>query len=245
MPSPRVALITGGARGIGRQIGLDLAGRGWSVALCFRTSEQAADETRQALLAAGAAALSVRADVSSPEQCAMLVSRVSEWSGRIDALVHCAGPFRRVDVLSETPAGWREMFASNLDSLFYLARLVAPGMIERQWGRMVAFSMANADRVVAQPQLTAHYLAKVGVLGLVRTLAKTLARHQVTVNAVSPGFIDSGSMAADELGAVARNIPAGRIGSTADAAAAALFFLSDEAAYITGANIAVSGGWGL
>jgi len=147
--------------------------------------------------------------------------------------------------MSETPEGWREMFASNLDCLFYLARAVAPGMIAGGGGRIVAFSMANADRILAQPNLTAHYLAKVGVLGLVRALAKTLARHGITVNAVSPGFIDSGSMDPQELAAMAKSIPAGHVGTTDDAASAALYFLSEEAAYVTGANLHVSGGWGL
>ena len=241
----RVALITGGARGIGRQIGLRLAERGFAVALCYRTSEAAAQETVAALEERGAAALAVRADVSRPEECEALVARVVEWRGRIDALVHGAGPFHRVDIFAETPEGWREMFANNLDSLFYLARLVAPGMIERRWGRILAFSMANADRLLAQPGVTAHYLAKVGVLGLVRTLSKALARHQVTVNAVSPGFIDSGSMDPEELKSLAKNIPAGYVGTVDDAAGAALYLLSDEAAYVTGANIHVSGGWGL
>ena len=243
--SDRVALISGGAKGIGRQIGLRLAERGWSVALCYRTSDEAARETQAALEQRGAAALAVRADVSLPAECEALMGRVHDWRGRVDALIHAAGPFHRRDILAETPEGWREMFASNLDSFFYLARLAAPGMVERQWGRILAFSMANADRLLAQPGVTAHYLAKVGVLGLVRTLSKSLARHQVTVNAISPGFIDSGSMEAEELKSLAKNIPAGYVGSVDDTAGAALYLLSDEARYVTGANIHVSGGWGL
>ena len=105
--------------------------------------------------------------------------------------------------------------------------------------------MANADKVLAQPTLTAHYLSKVAVLGLVRSLAKALAKHKITVNAVSPGFIDSGSMDPEELKTMARTIPAGYVGSTDDAAGAVLYLLSEEAAYVTGANIHVSGGWGL
>jgi 3-oxoacyl-[acyl-carrier protein] reductase len=241
----RVALIPGGAKGIGRQIGLRLAERGYAVAVAYRTSEKAAAETCRAIEERGAAALAVRADVSRPGECEDLVGRVAQWKGRVDALINCAGPYRRVDILSETAEGWREMFASNLDSLFYLARAVVPGMIEAGGGRIVAFSIANADRILAQPNLTAHYLAKVGVLGLVRTLAKALAPHGITVNAVSPGFIDSGSMDPAELQSMAGKIPAGYVGSTDDAAGAALYLLSDEAAYVTGANIHVSGGWGL
>ena len=241
----RVALIPGGAKGIGRQIGLRLAERGWAVALAYRTSEQAAEETRWAIEARGGAALAVRADVSNPGECQDLVQRVGAWKGPVNALVNCAGPYHRVDILKETAEGWREMFASNLDCLFYLSREVVPGMIEAGGGRIIAFSMANADRILAQPNLTAHYLAKVGVLGLVRTLAKALAKHRITVNAISPGFLDTGNMDPEEMKTLAKTIPAGYVGSTDDAAAAALYLLSDEAAYVTGGNIHVSGGWGI
>jgi 3-oxoacyl-[acyl-carrier protein] reductase len=241
----RVVLISGGARGIGGALGLRLAERGDAVAFCYRTSAEDAERMRKEIEKKGGAALPVRADVSRPEECEALVRQVKEWRGNVEVLVHAAGPFHRVDLLAETPEGWREMFAHNLDSLFFLARLVAPGMIERRWGRILAFSMANADRLQAQPQVTAHYLAKVGVLGLVRTLSKLLAKHGITVNAISPGFIDSGSVDAEELKGFAKNIPAGYVGSTDDTTAAALYLLSDAAAYVTGANIHVSGGWGL
>jgi 3-oxoacyl-[acyl-carrier protein] reductase len=241
----RVALIAGGAEGIGREIAVELAARGWSIALCHRDSRDAAAEAEAAIVARGAAALALAADVSQPEACETLVRDVVAWRGRIDALVHAAGPYHRADILAETPEGWRAMFSNNLDSLFYLSRLVAPGMIERRWGRILAFSIANADRLQAQPGLTAYYLAKVGVLGLVRTLAKRLAKDQITVNAISPGFIDTGSLSPDELAARTREIPAGHVGLPADAANAALYLLSDEAAYVTGSNLLVSGGWGL
>jgi 3-oxoacyl-[acyl-carrier protein] reductase len=243
--TPRVALVTGGARGIGRQVALDLAGRGWAVALCARTSREAGEATRGDVERLGAPAFFSLADVSRPEECERLVRETRAWRGRIDALVHCAGPYHRRDLFEETPEGWREMFAHNLDSLFFMARAVAPIMIEAAGGRMVAFSMANADRVLAQPMVTAHYLAKVGVLGLVRTLAKMLARHSITVNAVSPGFIDSGSMPEEELKQMARNVPAGYIGTCGDVSSAVLYLLSEEARYVNGANIHVSGGWGL
>ncbi len=242
---PKTALISGGARGIGRQVGLRLGERGWAVALCYRKSRAEAEATAAAIEKNGGRALAVHADVSTPEVCAALVQKVLDWQGRIDALIHCAGPYHRVDVLEETPAGWREMFAGNLDSFFYLARRVAPVMVKQESGRMVAFSMANADRLMAQTQLTAHYLAKVGVLGLVRSLAKALAKYKITVNAVSPGFIDSGSVDAADLNSLVETIPAGRIGSVDDATEAVLYLLSDEAAYVTGTSLHVSGGWGI
>jgi 3-oxoacyl-[acyl-carrier protein] reductase len=137
------------------------------------------------------------------------------------------------------------MFDNNLHSFFYLSRAVAPGMIARGWGRMVCFSMANADQLIAQPQLTAHYIAKVGLLVLTRTLARVLAPHGITANAISPGFIDSGSMPADELAAMAKKIPAGYVGAVDDAVSVTRFLLSDEARYVNGANIHLSGGWGV
>ncbi|MGB7946681.1 MAG: SDR family oxidoreductase, partial [Candidatus Binatia bacterium] len=107
------------------------------------------------------------------------------------------------------------------------------------------FSMANAEQVIAQPQLTAHYITKVGLLVLARSLARLAAPHGITVNAISPGFIDSGSAPKEELAAATQRIPAGYVGSVADAAAAVRFLLSDEARYVNGANIQLSGGWGV
>ena len=238
----KVALITGGARGIGRALALALAERGWKVAVCYRASAQHAASLLEQL---GAGGLAVQADVSDPAQAESLVRRVEQEWGRIDALINCAGPYHRVPLLEETVEGWREMFDHNLHPVFYLSRLVAPGMKERRWGRIVGFSMANADQLVGSTHVTAHYIAKAGILVLTRTLARLLAPYGITVNAVSPGFIDSGSAPAEELSKMVKNIPAGFVGSTDDAASAVLFLLSDEARYVNGANIHVSGGWGI
>jgi len=120
-----------------------------------------------------------------------------------------------------------------------------PPMQERGWGRIINFSMANADQNVGQPYVTAHYAAKVGVLILTRTLAKILAPHGITVNAISPGFLDTGSAPLEELAKVIKNIPAGYVGTPQDAVAVIRFLLSDEARYINGANIHLSGAWGI
>ncbi len=241
----RTVLITGGARGIGRAIGLHLAERGVNVGFCYRTSEGAARETEAAVRAKGARALGVRANVGDPEQVDALFDEVERELGTPDALIHAAGPYHRVEVLKETPEGWREMLGENLDSFFYCARRAAPAMIEKKWGRIIAFSMANADRAGAQPGVTAHYVAKVGVLVLARTLARALAPHGITVNTIAPGFIASGSAPTDELDKMVKNIPAGYVGELSDAVAAASFLLSQEARYVNGTNIISSGGWGL
>ncbi len=241
----RVAVITGGARGIGRAIALALAEQGWSVAICYRKSQPEAEETDAAIRAQGVRGLAVQCDVSDPKAAEGFVRRVeAEWD-RIDALINCAGPYHRVNLLEETVEGWHEMFANNLHPVFYLSRAVAPGMKARHWGRIVTFSMANADQMIAQPELTAHYIAKAGLLILTRSLARILAPHGITVNAISPGFINSGSAPAEELAQMAKRIPAGYIGETEDAVRVTRFLLSDEARYVTGANIHLSGGWGI
>jgi len=240
-----IAVITGGARGIGRAVALDLAARKWRVAICYRTSEKDAMDTAHEISARGGEPLSVRCDVSDPAAARNLILQVEQTWERIDALINCAGPYHRLNLLDETPEGWNEMFDHNLHPIFYLAHAAAPGMKARKQGRIINFSMANADQMIAQPEVTAHYIAKAGVLILTRTLAKLLAPHGITVNAISPGFINSGSAPPDELAGMAKKIPAGYVGEVKDTVAAVKFLLSDEARYITGTNIHVSGGWGI
>src|SRR5918996_357954 len=241
----RVALITGGARGIGRGVALDLAARGWSVAICYRTSATEAAEVIDVVRTHGVDGLALRCDVSDPEAAAELVSRVHQQWGRLDALINGAGPYRRVSLLQETNEGWHAMFDNNLHPVFYLSQAAIPIMKAQKWGRIVCFSMANAEQLIAQPQLTAHYIAKVGLLVLARSLARLLAPDGITVNAISPGFIDSGSAPKEELEAMVKRIPAGYVGSVADAVSVVRFLLSDEARYVNGANIQLSGAWGI
>lgn len=240
-----VALITGGAKGIGRGVALDLAARHWKVALCYRTSEDEANATAQDIMARGGRSLAIRCDVSDPVAAKNLIARVEQEWGRIDVLINGAGPYHRINLFDETAEGWNEMFDGNLHPIFYLAQAVAPGMKARKAGRIINFSMANADQMEAQPDVTGHYIAKAGVLILTRTLAKLLAPYGVTVNAISPGFIDSGSAPPQELAAMTKRIPAGYIGTIDDTVAAVRYLLSEEARYVNGANIQISGGWGI
>ncbi len=241
----RVALITGGARGIGRGIALDLATQKWSVTICYRTSRQDAENTKREIVERGGKALAIQCDVSDPKASAALVRRVEQTWGQVDVLINGAGPYHRVNLLEETPEGWEEMLSNNLHPVFYLAKEVVPGMKARKYGRIISFSMANADQMVAQPQVTAHYIAKAGILILTRTLAKMLAPDGITVNAISPGFINSGSAPEEEIAGMAKKVPAGYIGEVSDTVSAVRYLLSDEARYTTGGNIHVSGGWGI
>ena len=241
----RVALITGGARGIGRGVALDLAARGWSVAICYRTSAKEANEVIDAVKAHGVRGSALQCDVSDPKAAVEWVREVTQEWGRIDALINGAGLYHRVALLDETEEGWNSMFNNNLHPVFYLSKAVVPIMREHKWGRIICFSIANAAQLIAQPQLTAHYITKVGLLVLARSLARLVAPHGITVNAISPGFIDSGSAPKAELEAAAKRIPAGYLGSVEDAASVVRFLLSDEARYVNGANIQLSGAWGV
>ena len=243
--SEKVALITGGVRGIGRAIALALGERGWSVATCYRASEKDAASLTEELHQKGVRAISVQADVSIPDVASDFIQRVETEFGHIDALINGAGPYHRINLLEETVEGWNEMLDGNLNSVFYMTRAVIAGMKERRWGRIINFSMANADKKEAQPFVTGHYIAKAGLLILTRTYAKLLAPYGITVNAISPGFIDSGSAPPEELQKMIKNIPAGYIGSVEDCVGVTLYLLSDEARYVNGSNIHLSGAWGL
>ncbi|NOU10149.1 MAG: SDR family oxidoreductase [Nitrospira sp.] len=240
-----VALITGGAKGIGRGIALDLASRQWKIAFCYRASQAEAETTAQEITQRGGQALAIRCDVSDSVAAKNMVTQVEKEWGRIDVLINGAGPYHRVNLFDETIEGWNDMFDGNLHPIFYLAQAVAPGMKARKAGRIISFSMANADQMEAQPDVTAHYIAKAGVLILTRTLAKLLAPYGITVNAISPGFIDSGSAPPQELAAMTKRIPAGYIGTVDDTVAAVRYLLSEDARYVNGANIQISGGWGI
>lgn len=241
----RVALITGGAKGIGRAVALDLASQGWDVAICYRTSAKEAAEVVDTVRKNGAVGLAVDSDVSNPAAAKNLVERVQKDFGRVDALINGAGPYHRVSLLKETVAGWHSMFDNNLHPVFYLTQAVIPIMKAQQWGRIVSFSMANAEQLIAQPQLTAHYISKVGLLALSRSFAKLIAPDGITMNCISPGFIDSGSAPKEELDKMVKSIPAGYVGSVGDAVGAVRYLLSDAARYVNGANIQLSGAWGV
>lgn len=241
----RVALIAGGVRGIGRSLARALAQRGWTVAACYRKSEDRARSLESELEGSGMRVLALRADVSDSAAAQDLVRQVENEYGRIDALINCIGSYHRIHLMKESIEGWHAMFDDNLHPVFYLSRAAAPGMMERGWGRIINFSMVNADQGIGQPFITAHYIAKIGVLVLTRTLAKILAPYGITANSISPGFIETGGMPRGGRSRAVQNIPAGHPGVPEDVVGAVCYLLSDEAHYVNGTNIHLSGGWGV
>lgn len=245
MNPDKVALITGGSRGIGRAVCLRLAKDGWNVAFCYRTSHVDAKATVTELEKYGVRVNSKQCDISDPEATEKLISSTEQEFGRIDALINCAGTYHRVNLMEETYLGWSDMFDNNLHPLFYLSRSVIPVMAKNKWGRIISFSMANAEKLESNPYVTAHYIAKAGIIGLTRSFATLAAPYGITANTISLGFIDSGDSPPDELSVLANRIPAGYVGDKEDVVSTVRFLLSDESKYINGANIQMSGAWGI
>lgn len=239
----RTAVVTGGSRGIGRAVCLELARGGANVALCYAGNETAAQETAAAIEALGAKALAVRCDVSDAAQAESLVRRAVEAFGTVDILVNNAGITRDGLLMRMPEADFDAVISANLKGAFLCMKAVARLMIRRKYGRIVNLSSVvglrgNAGQV--------NYAAsKAGVIGMTKSLAKELASKGVTVNAVAPGFIETDMTAAMQEAArmaVQASIPMGRPGAAEDVAHAVAFLASEEAAYITGQVLAVDGG---
>lgn len=239
----KTALVTGGSRGIGRAVCLELAGGGAGVALCYAGNEAAAQETVRAVEALGAKALAVRCDVSDAAQVDALVKAVLEAFGRIDILVNSAGITRDNLLMRMSEADFDAVIAANLKGTFLCMKAVSRLMLKQRYGRIVNLSSVvglrgNAGQV--------NYAAsKAGVIGMTKSLAKELASRGITVNAVAPGFIETDMTAVltdAARSAALGSIPMARLGAPEDVARAVAFLASDAAAYITGQVLAVDGG---
>ena len=239
----KVALITGGSRGIGAAVAQTLVAAGAAVVVCARNGEAAA-ATASAIAAQGGQALGVAADVSRAEDVERLMNACLERFGRLDILVNNAGITRDGLVLRMKDGDWSDVLAVNLNGAFYCARAALRVILkQKQSGRIINIgsvvgSMGNAGQ--------ANYVtSKAGLIGLTKALAREVAARGVTVNLVAPGFIET-DMTANLPDAVKETyrgqIPLGRFGTAADVAAAVAFLASDGAAYITGQVIHVNGG---
>jgi len=232
----RVALVTGGSRGIGRAVAISLADAGAAVAVNYREKEKAAQDVVETIRAAGGRALSVGADVSRAAEVSAMMSTVEREFGPVDVLVNNAGVglVRGVDDLTEED--FDKTIAVNLKSVFLCTQAVLPDMRARQWGRIINISSGAARGAGA---IGPHYNAsKAGIEGLTRGYAARLVKEGITVNAVAPSLIETDMMKGQPQ--LASRIPLGRFG-TADEVASAVLLLIDNA-YMTGQTIAMSGG---
>jgi len=242
----RVAIVTGGASGIGLAITERLASEGNAVAIFDRDS--AAAETAAAkVTAAGGNTIGVAVDVTDRAQIDAGVAETRERLGRPTILVNCAGLDGFDPFLSISADTWNRILAVNLTGTFDCCQAVVPDMVEAGWGRIVNISSSSAHS--GQPLMTHYVAAKAGVIGFTKALALELGPKGITVNTIPPGFIDTPMLRrAEEKGllgdvdANAARTPVRRIGRPEDIAAACAFLVRDEASYITGQVIGVNGG---
>ena len=241
--SGKAAVVTGGSRGIGRAVCLELAKGGANVVLCYAGNEAAANDTAAACEALGARALAVRCNVAEAGEVKALMDAAVQAFGRIDILVNNAGITRDGLLMMMKDEDFDAVINANLKGTFLCMKAVSRLMMRQRYGRIVNLSSVvglrgNAGQV--------NYAAsKAGVVGMTKSLAKELASRGVTVNAVAPGFIETDMTAAMTDAAKAAtlaSIPMQKLGAPEDVARAVAFLASDEAAYITGPVLAVDGG---
>jgi len=239
--SGKVAIVTGASRGIGRAIAVLLAGRGAMVIAAARGDN--ASETVGAITAAGGRAELATVDVTDPASVEALVSGALSTHGRIDILVNNAGITRDQLLMRLKREDWDAVIATNLTSAFTCAQAVVKPMVKQRMGRIISVSSVVGQTGNAGQ---ANYAAsKAGLIGFSKSLAREVASRNITVNVVAPGMVDTDMTRAlaDKLqGNWAAQIPAGRIGTPEEIAAAVCFLASDEASYITGHVLAVNGG---
>lgn len=239
----RVAVVTGGSRGIGRAICTALAEKGCCVVVNCQHGVQAAEETAALCREKGAQALVVQADVSAPEGCEALFSQVQKAFGRVDILVNNAGVTRDNLIMRLTEEDYDKVLNTNLKGAFLCCKAASRLMMRQRYGRIVNLSSVVGLRGNAGQ--TAYAASKAGVIGLTKSLAKELASRGVTANAVAPGYIATDMTAALPEAARAdmvQQIPAARPGQSEEVARAVAFLADEQSSYITGQVLCVDGG---
>ena len=239
----RVALVTGGSRGIGRAISEQLAAAEVRVAVNYRSDHASAEATVAAIESSGGTAMSVAADVSRDADVERLVAEVGEGLGAVDLLVNNAGIFDYGGHRETTAELWRRTMEVNLTSAFLVSWAVKDGMIERGYGRIV--NVASIAALRPRPNSIAYAASKAGMIGLTRSLAEAVAGDGVRVNAIAPGLIQTDILADVDRGVLDELVeatPMKRIGQPNDIAGVTLFLLGDDSNFMTGQTLVASGG---
>jgi 3-oxoacyl-[acyl-carrier protein] reductase len=239
----RVALVTGGSRGIGRAISIALAASGATVVVNYRGNAAAADDTVAAISAAGGKAIAIQADVANGDDVKRLFSEVTSAYGRLDILVNNAGITRDTLMMRMKDEDWDAVLDTNLKSQFLTTRAAISTMVRARYGRII--NITSVVGLMGNAGQANYAAAKAGIIGFTKSVAREIGSRSITVNAVAPGFIDTELTAVlndDMREALKKQIPLGRLGSPEDVAGVVTFLASDQAAYITGQTFNCDGG---
>lgn len=239
----KVALVTGGSRGIGRAIALEFAARGAAVVVNYHKSSEAADEVVKKIQEAGGKAAAMQADVSDFKQAEALVKFTVEIFGDLSILVNNAGITRDQLIMLMPEADWDAVIDTNLKSTFNCSKAAVKHMMRKRTGRII--NMASVAGQMGNPGQTNYSASKGGQIAFTKALAREIAARNITVNAIAPGFVDTeilDAMSPETLAAALKMVPLGRKGKPEEIAYAAAFLASDEAAFITGQVLGVDGG---
>jgi 3-oxoacyl-[acyl-carrier protein] reductase len=235
----KTALVTGSARGIGRGVALALAKAGYNVAIHYRSSFIEAEKTRLEVQALGVRAILLQADLTDPTHAERIVLEAANQLGGLGVLVNNIGNYKK-DSLTEMPLEeWHEMFNTNLHASFYTCRTAIPIMRNQKYGRIINFGYAGANNLISRPRTTAYVIAKTGVTLMTKTIAATEIQFGITANVIAPGVIEN------SISQPLDDIPAARLGRIDEVSSAVLYFLSDQAQYVTGQTLEIAGGWNL
>lgn len=239
----RVAIVTGGSRGIGRAISIALAASGATVVVNYRGNAAAADETVAAINGAGGKAIAIQADVANGDDVKRLFSEVTSAYGRLDILVNNAGITRDTLMMRMKDEDWDAVLDTNLKSQFLTTRAAISTMVRARYGRII--NITSVVGLMGNAGQANYAAAKAGIIGFTKSVAREIGSRSITVNAVAPGFIDTELTAVlndDMREALKKQIPLGRLGSPEDVAGVVTFLASDQAAYITGQTFNCDGG---
>ena len=234
----RLALVTGGSRGIGRAIALTLGKNGCDIAVNYNASAEAAEALCEELAALGARASAFRADVSDRTQVEALFKAVEAGMGPVEILVNNAGITRDNLLMRMKPEEWDAVLAANLSSAFYCTKEAIRGMAKARWGRIV--NIASVVGLVGNAGQANYSASKAGLIGFSKSVAREYAARGITVNAIGTDM--TGVLKEQVREAILGQIPLGRMGSPEDVARAVAFFASEESSYVTGQVLAVDGG---